>query len=198
MMRGVPPGRAGVLWLRGRLERGERAADLLERKLRILGAQQERLRALGLRTEQQWRECCVQADLWLLRAALLGGRRTLVIAGDVEPGEVTIEKTVLMGVSYPDDAGYLPTEAASGLPDGVALAQARESCEAALAAACRHAAASAALRIMEAEVAVTRLRAQAIRHRWLPRLRTALAEARFVLEEREREDAARLRIALPQ
>lgn len=49
-MIGVPPGRAGRLWLRRRLAAAERAVELLERKLRILRAEQDRLALLAQRT----------------------------------------------------------------------------------------------------------------------------------------------------
>ena len=73
----VPPGRAGRLWLRGRLATAERGLDLLDRKLRILRREQERLRLLERRTGEELRRRCGDADRWLLRAALLGGQRGL-------------------------------------------------------------------------------------------------------------------------
>ncbi|HSO55578.1 MAG TPA: V-type ATPase, D subunit, partial [Actinomycetes bacterium] len=51
----VPPGRAGRLWLRGRLATAERGLDLLDRKLRILRREQERLRLLERRTAEELR-----------------------------------------------------------------------------------------------------------------------------------------------
>ncbi|HEY7432980.1 MAG TPA: hypothetical protein VH641_19840 [Streptosporangiaceae bacterium] len=53
----------------------------------------------------------------------------------------------------------------------------------------------AALAVIEAETTATRNRLQAVRDRWIPGLSQALAEAQFALEEMERDDAARLRIA---
>lgn len=66
---------------------------------------------------------------------------------------------------------------------------------AALTAAIRHAAAAAALRVIEAEALATRYRLRAVRDRWIPRLEQALAQVTFAIEEQERADAARLRLA---
>ena len=72
---------------------------------------------------------------------------------------------------------------------------ARQAHRAALAAAVRHAAAAEAVRVIEAETVATRYRLRAIRDRWIPRLEQALAEVTFAIEEQERADAARLRLA---
>src|SRR6266566_9507160 len=73
----VPPGRAGRLWLRGRLQVAERGLDLLDRKLRILRREHERLALLAQRTGEAWEHACREAETWLLRAALLSGQRAL-------------------------------------------------------------------------------------------------------------------------
>ena len=65
----------------------------------------------------------------------------------------------------------------------------------ALEAAVRHAAAAAALRVIEAETLATRYRLRAVRDRWIPRLEQALAEVTFAIEEQELADSARLRLA---
>ncbi|HZD67688.1 MAG TPA: V-type ATP synthase subunit D, partial [Actinomycetes bacterium] len=67
---------------------------------------------------------------------------------------------------------------------------------AALAAAVQHAAATAALRTVEREVTATSQRLRAIEDRWIPRLRTTLAEVELALDELEHADAARLRRAM--
>jgi V/A-type H+-transporting ATPase subunit D len=76
-----------------------------------------------------------------------------------------------------------------------ALAGARHAHRAALAAAVRQAAAAEAVRVIEAETLATRYRLRAIRDRWVPRLEQALAEVTFAIEELDRADAARLRLA---
>jgi V/A-type H+-transporting ATPase subunit D len=75
------------------------------------------------------------------------------------------------------------------------VARARLAHRAALDAAARHAAAAAAVRTVDDEVRATRFRLRAVQDRWIPRLEQALAEVTFTIEELERADAARLRLA---
>jgi len=51
------------------------------------------------------------------------------------------------------------------------------------------------VRIVDDEVRATRFRLRAVQDRWIPRLEQALAEVTFTIEELERADAARLRLA---
>ena len=48
---------------------------------------------------------------------------------------------------------------------------------------------------MEDEAQATRYRLRAMRDRWFPRLQQALADVTLAIEEQERTDAARLRLA---
>jgi V/A-type H+-transporting ATPase subunit D len=189
----MPTGRAGRLWLRHRLEVAERAADLLDRKLRILRVEQERLRLLTRQSREEWQARCAAADEWLLRASLLGGRRALRLAQDGGVAEVTVGYGATMGVRHPVRVDFVAPPPTPAVLDGAVLISAREACQAALAAAGRYAAASAASRLVDEEVAVTRQRIRAVKSRWIPRLRAALTDVEFVLEEQEREDGARLR-----
>jgi V/A-type H+-transporting ATPase subunit D len=194
----VPPGRAGRLWLRGRLATAERALDLLDRKLRILRRERERLDLLAGRTGEELERTCGEAQTWLLRAGLVGGQRDLRLAGGGPPAEVRIAWRDTMGVHY-------PAEASVSLPDPVppppactaALTPAAAAYRAALAAAVSHAAATAAARLVAGEVAATRRRLRGIQDRWIPRLRTALADLELSLDELEQTDNARLRRAVP-
>ena len=190
----VPPGRAGRLWLTRRLKVAWRAADLLDRKLRILQAELARFRDSEARTAAEWDRCCADAERWLLRASMLGGERAVRLAADGPPATVTIPYTVTMGVRHPaSPACVIP---ASVTWDGPTLTRTRQAHAAALEAAARHAAAAEALRVIEAEVLATRYRLRAIEDRWIPRLEQALAEVTFALEEQELADAARLRLAI--
>jgi len=189
----VPPGRAGRLWLTRRLAVARRGTDLLDRKLQVLRAELGRRRGAAARAAAEWQSRQADADSWLLRAALLGGERAIRLAAASTLAEVTISYAATMGVRYPADAAC-----ATPLPCGEAgpvLAAAREAHRAALAAAVRHAAAAEALRVLEAETVATRYRLRAIRDRWIPRLERALSEVTFAIEELERADAARLRLA---
>jgi V/A-type H+/Na+-transporting ATPase subunit D len=189
----VPPGRAGRLWLQRRLETARRGADLLDRKLRILQAQLAQARDSAAQTAVEWRQRQSDAESWLLRAALLGGQRAIRLADDGLFAEVTVSYAATMGIRYPAGATcVIPPSAAW---DGPALTGARRAHRAALAAAVRHAAAAEAERVIEAETLATRHRLRAIRDRWIPRLEQALAEVTFAIEEQERADAARLRLA---
>jgi V/A-type H+/Na+-transporting ATPase subunit D len=51
------------------------------------------------------------------------------------------------------------------------------------------------VRVLDDEVRATRYRLRAVQDRWVRRLEQALAEVTFTLEEQERADAARLRLA---
>ena len=189
----VPPGRAGRLWLTRRLAVARRGADLLDRKLQVLQRELDRRRGSAASAAAEWQRRQADADSWLLRAALLGGERAIRLAAAGTFAEVTISHAATMGVRYPADATCATPPPAGR--DGPALAAAREAHRAALAAAVRHAAAAEALRVLEAETVVTRYRLRAVRDRWIPRLEQALAEVTFAIEELERADAARLRLA---
>ena len=193
----TPPGRAGRLWLRGRLAVAQRGLDLLDRKLRILRREQERLELLARRTGDEWERACRQADTWLLRAALLRGQRSLRLASGGPPAVVTIVWRDTMGIRYPAEAtSDAPGQDAPSAPGGAALQRAGAAHRAALAAAVQHAAASAALRTVEAEVAATSQRLRAIQDRWVPHLQVTLAQVELDLDELEHADAAQLRRAI--
>lgn len=189
----VPPGRAGRLRLLRRLETARRGADLLDRKLRILQAELARLEAEAATTAVQWDRCQAEARTWLLRAALLGGERAIRLADDGQAANVSIGYTATMGIRHPSGAecSMPPTIAW----DGPVMARTRQAHRDALAAAARHAAAAAAVRVVEDEVRTTRYRLHAVKDRWIPRLEQALTEVTFTIEEQERADAARLRLA---
>jgi V/A-type H+/Na+-transporting ATPase subunit D len=189
----VPPGRAGRLWVDRRLLAARRGAKLLDRKLSILQAELSAHREAAELTRREWERCCGDAERWLLRAALLGGQRSLRLAAGSGAAEVRISYTVTAGVRHPAHGTCAVPEPLTWA--GPAAAEARRAHAAALAAAVAHATAAAALRLIEAEAAVTRYRLHAIRDRWIPRLEQARTEITFALDELERADQARLRRA---
>jgi len=190
----VPPGRAGRLWLQRRLETARRGADLLDRKLRILQGEAGQLRESTAKTARAWDREQADAQQWLLRAGLLNGQRAIRLSADRSPAEVRVSYAVMMGVRFPADVTVdVPAEAVWESP---VLTAARQAHRTALVAAVRHAAAAEALRVMEAEALATRYRLSAVRDRWIPRLERALAEVTLAIEEQERTDAARLRLAV--
>ena len=124
---------------------------------------------------------------------MLDGQRAIRLAADSLFADVTISYDSSMGVRYP--AGATCTIPPPAAWDGPALTAARQAQRAALTAAVRHAAAAEAVRVIEAEAVATRYRLRAVKDRWIPRLEQALAEVTFAIEEQERADAARLRLA---
>jgi V/A-type H+-transporting ATPase subunit D len=190
----VPPGRAGRIWLVRRLETARRGADLLDRKLRILQSELSRLQAAAARTAEQWDHCQDEARTWLLRAALLSGERAIRLADDGQVADVRVSYAATMGIRHPESAtcAFPP----SLTWDSPVLARTRQAHRTALEAAARHAAAIAAVRMVDDEVRATRYRLRAVQDRWIPRLEQALAEVTFTIEEQERADAARLRLAV--
>jgi V/A-type H+/Na+-transporting ATPase subunit D len=192
----APPGRAGRIWLVRRLETARRGADLLDRKLLILQGELAQRQSAAAQTQARWDRCQADAQTWLLRAALLGGQRAIRLADDGQQADVTIGHELAMGVRYPSRAAC--TFAPPATWDDPVMARTRQAHRAALAAAADHAAAASALRIVDAEVRATRYRLHAVQDRWIPSLEQALADVTFALEEQERSDAARLRLATRQ
>jgi V/A-type H+/Na+-transporting ATPase subunit D len=196
-IRGMPPGRAGRVWLQHRWEVADRGATLLETKMRILAGEQQRFVLLAERTERRWAEAVADAERWMLRADVLSGRRGLRLATEYQPAQVTIRWETTMGVTYPNRAHVrLPDPAPDApTPDNTALVHAREAYRTALVAAAEHAAATAAREAVEKEMAATRQRLRAIKDRWVPRLEAAGRALTEALEEQEREEGMRLRWA---
>jgi V/A-type H+-transporting ATPase subunit D len=192
----VPPGRAGRLWLLRRLRTARLAADLLDRKLRILRAEQAALVARVRDTGATWDAAWHEADTWGLRTALLGGRRELRL-GSSPPATAEIIWSTVMGLRYPVAVTCrIPDTTVSRREPGTAAAiEAAEAYRAALRAAADHAAASAALRAVDAEVAATRRRWLSVTRRWIPQLEAALLKLSQRLEEAERAEGVRRRWA---
>ncbi len=193
--RRIPPGRAGRMWLRGRLDTATRGRDQLDRKLRILISEQERLQARAQERQQAWTSSCAEAQTWLLRVTLLGGQDAVRNATPLEPAQVQLSWASTMGLRYPDDADLSdgPARSVSG---NSAIVPAVAAFGAALLAAAQVAVAQEALRLVEAEVAVTRRRLRALDKRWLPWLRAQLASLELTLDQAEQEDGMRLRRAI--
>jgi V/A-type H+/Na+-transporting ATPase subunit D len=189
----VPPGRAGRIWLVRRLDTARRGADLLDRKLRILQGELARLQAAAAQTAEQWDQCQADAQTWLLRAAMLGGEQAIRLADDGQVADVRVSYATTMGIRHPETAtcAIPPTRTW----DSPVLGRARQAHRAALEAAVRHGAATAAVRMVNDEVRATRYRLRAVQDRWIPRLEQTLAEVTFTIEELKRADAARLRLA---
>lgn len=195
--RTIPPGRAGRMWLRGRLATAERGRDQLDRKLRILIPERQRLQTRLRLRQEAWSAAYDEAQTWLLRAALLGGQDAIRAATPSRPADVEVTWASAMGLSYPEDAVVRdPAEDDEATPDNAAIVPATTACRAALLAGARAAAAQEAVARLESEIAVTRRRMRALDKRWLPWLREALARLELALEQTEQEDGMRLRRAV--
>lgn len=193
----VPPGRAGRLWLRHRLVIAEHGVELLEQKLRLLRAEQDRLHALLERTGRELTARGAEADTWGLRAGVAGGQRAFRLADSGALATVRVRWGAVMGVHYPAGIELAPPgeHADAQIVGSAALFQAGEAYRLALEAALHHAAATAAAEVVDAEVVTTRQRKRALRKHWIPRLRGALTEVELALEEQERAEAVRRRWA---
>ena len=192
----VPPGRAGRSWLRRRLATAERGREQLDRKLRILFPEQQRLRIQADREHAAWVATWAEADRWLRRAAVLGGQDGIRWASTLEPVTVEVRWATAMGLSYPCGADLSPAVDAVGLAvANAAIAPAAAAVRTALEAGVRSAAAEEAVHRLDAEIAVTRRRLRALEKRWLPRLRAELGSLEQALEQAEQEDTLRLRRA---
>jgi V/A-type H+-transporting ATPase subunit D len=189
--------RAARLELRARLDLARHAVDLLRNKEEALRREQARLEGHAHITAEQWTRRCGDASGWLLRARALGAGTELDRALDPTstPAQTTIAWQSAMGVVYPGEVTCIPgtapapTSTAAIVPTTVAY-------RAALVAGGQHAAATAALRRLEAELATTRRRRRAIQERLQPRLEAQLHRLDVDLDERDRDAAVRTQLAI--
>ncbi|MFZ2013470.1 MAG: V-type ATP synthase subunit D [Nocardioides sp.] len=185
------------MWLARRLQTAQRGRDQLDRKLRILVQDQERMRILAERAGAEWRTAFKEADTWLLRAALLGGQDAIRAAAAGSPAEVDVTWVSEMGLTYPAavELRSAPGPARS-VDANAAVAPTVAAFRAALLAGARSAAAEEAVRRLEQETALTKRRLRALEKRWLPWLQVGLRERELLLEQAEQEDGVRARRAL--
>jgi V/A-type H+-transporting ATPase subunit D len=101
----------GRLWVLNRLDLAERGVMLLDQKLNLLTALQEELQRRAELSRHDWQHACREADMWGLRAVLLGGQQALDLAVATAPASVTVQWAITAGVRYPDVAAcVLPPE----------------------------------------------------------------------------------------
>ncbi|GAA3248027.1 V-type ATP synthase subunit D [Nonomuraea helvata] len=191
----IPPGRAGRMWLRRRLTAVRHGLDVLDRKLRILRREQDRLSQISARTEADWISACRTADEWLLRVTRLGGQRAVRLGAGEHRTEVHVHWADAVGTSYPARLTCLLPEldTAVSLPITTALVPARYAYRVALRAGLEHAIAAEAARIVAAEAGLTNRRIRALQDRVLPLLEETLAAVELSLDEMERADIDRAR-----
>jgi V/A-type H+-transporting ATPase subunit D len=192
----IPPGQAGRIWLRRRLDTAARGRDQLDRKLRILVPERERLRNHADGCREAWGTACDSARTWLLRAALVGGQDAIRSGYPAGLADIEVIWTTAMGLRYPADVRLsTPAGEAPFVPSNAAVAPTAAAFRAALLDGARAAAADEAVRRVEAEIALTRRRLRALDKRLLPSLRDALATLELSLDQAEQEDGMRLRRA---
>lgn len=186
-----------------RLIRQERlalhAVELLSGKEAALERECARLSGHASRTEQRWRERSEDAATWLLRSRMLGCTNELdrVIGTGSATADIDVTWQNSMGVTYPGDA-----RCAYGAPPALfstaALASTVDAHREALAAAADHAVMSAAVARLHTELVATRRRRRAIEDRLLPRLSSERHALEIHLDEQDRDQALRVRLASKQ
>jgi V/A-type H+-transporting ATPase subunit D len=191
-----PPGRAGRPWLVHRLEVARRGAELLDEKLLALLRERGRLAPIAAQARIDWERCAGEAERWLARAAVMSGERELALAAAAtEPAEIVVRRATILGVSCPSEGavGARSERPAPAVAGGAALFAAAQAHRRALEAGLALAVADGALRRIDAELRVTRLRRNAVQRTWIPAHEAALRALEVALEELEREDGSRLR-----
>jgi V/A-type H+-transporting ATPase subunit D len=195
-MRSVAANRAERLHLIERLELARHAAELLHGKEQALQRERVRLEAHADRSRNEWVRSCEEASLWLQRARCLGGSEeiSMLAAQCSQPAEVTISWQSSMGITYPDSVECTAARQ-PGLTSTAALGPATDAHHEALRNAATHASTTAALTRLDAELASTRRRRRAITERLVPSLEARLDDLDLHLDERDREEALRVRLA---
>ncbi len=189
--------RAARLELRGRLDLARHATELLQLKEEALRRERVRLEGHALRTAQQWSERCERAGTWLARSRALGAGNELAALADRHTPLATIDThwRDSMGVAYPGEV-VVNHPATPSFTTTAALAPTAEAYRHALEAGAHQAAASAALQRVTAELMATRRRRRAIEHRLLPLLEERVSVLELRLDEDDRAQALRSRLAI--
>ena len=191
------PTRAGRQRLLARLDLADRAAGLLRNKEEALERERVRLAGHDTRARDEWRRRSQHALEKLLRARSLGaGPELELLIGTpvVSPAEFAPDWQTSMGITYPGDVRCEPATVPE-VTSTAALLPAAEAYRRALVAAAEHAATSAAIRRLDAELRSTRRRRRAIEERLQPALESARRSLDLRLDERDRSEAVRVRAA---
>jgi V/A-type H+-transporting ATPase subunit D len=180
------------LWLLDRIDAAQRGRDLLDRKRQLLRRQFDQLALLAEERRQTLTAACVEAEIWGLRAALLGGSaETALVAGAVAgQARVTVTWRNTMGAQHPDEARcelaeLAPRELAAA---NAALGPAAAAYRRALALAVEVAVAETARQKIGDELQATQRRLRGIERHRVPALQDALRTLELQLEELEREE----------
>lgn len=191
--------RAARLQLTARLEFARHAVGLLHSKEEALARERVRLAGHADRSRDEWHRRIHEAASWLVRARTLGAtdELTALIARRPTSAAMTAHWQTSMGTAYPGSVECTPGGRPT-LTSTAALASTTDHYRLALQAAATHAGATAAIRRLDAELGNTRRRRRAIEERLEPRLETELVALDLHLDELDREEALRVRIAKEQ
>lgn len=192
---GLPPGRAAEQWLRARLALTLRATGVLDLKLRLLRAELSRAELAARDTTIAWEDQARIANLWAVRARVIGGARSLRHAAICGYAAVDVDERVVMGIRFPARATVVLPEPDEGAatPSSVAALAAVAAYRRSVATAAELAVAERAVAALQAEVAHTQRRLRALRDRWTPELTRLLASVQLSLDEADRADVVRSR-----
>ncbi len=196
MSASVVPTRAARLHLIRQVSLAHHAVELLSSKEAALERERMRLAGHASRTEQRWQEQMNEAARWLLRSRMLGCSEELDRLVETGNATTTIEVAwqSSMGVTYPEgiDCTFASAPVVSST---AALLPTIEAEREALRAAAEHAAMHAAVARLDGELVSTRRRRRAIEDRLLPRLEEQQRSLEVHLDEEDREEALRVRLA---
>ena len=188
----VPPGRAGRMWLSGRIAFARRAAELLDRKRQLLRRDLIVFASQREESKQKWEAACLAAEHWGLRAAVISGESDLAATAAAVAGQASVEVSWRnsMGVIHASDTRFVPAHL-SPIEEAAANAAVPPAAAAyglALQAAVVHAAMDNSFRILSAELRAIEGKLRAIERHRLPALENARRELELRLDELEREE----------
>ena len=187
--------RAGRLRLLGRRDTARRASELLRSKEEVLERERARLEGYARRAVDEWQSAWSAAAATLVRARMLGAGDEITQVSVDRPANVTPDWQMSMGIAYPGGVQVEPGPPPA-LASTAALRPVIDAYAEALRAAARHAAAEMAVQRLEDELFATRRRRRAIDDRMLPRLDRQLHELELHLDELDRAEALRVRLAV--
>lgn len=186
--------RAGRLRLVARRDIARRAAGLLRTKEEVMERERVRLEGHATRERAEWEVACAAATTELVRARMLGATAEVLQPRTSRPASVAPAWQSSMGIVYPGEvtceAGERPVVSSTA-----ALRPAADAYRAALLVAARCAAATTAVRRLDAELATTRRRRRAIEDHLVPMLDATIGELDLHLDELDRDEAMRVRLA---
>ncbi|MEZ5094761.1 MAG: V-type ATP synthase subunit D [Nocardioides sp.] len=147
------------------------------------------------RARDEWRAQAAEAAQLLTRARALGATDELRRLAALEPAaRIEPDWQASMGITYPGEVRCLPGPTPP-LTSTAALVPATEAHRAALTAAATAGAAELAVERLDAELGQTRRRRRAVEDRLVPDLLDQRRRLELRLDELDREEALRVRVA---